>query len=129
MSCGKLRDHLTAAEGGPLPEALREHLGDCVRCRRYAERMEAARAILREHRAEVEPDPGFAARVASRLHEPPTEMLGWAAQRLLPATLALLVLLTWFAFGASRDTLQSDEEVAPTEDLFSWVLDSSGEER
>jgi predicted anti-sigma-YlaC factor YlaD len=128
MSCGRLRDQLTASGGGPLPEAARRHLRDCAPCRRYAERMESARAILRDHRAEVEPDPGFAVRVAARLQEPPSEMLGWAAQRLLPATLALLLVLAWFAFSATPDSVQTSTEPAPTEDLFTWVLDPSGDE-
>lgn len=128
MSCKKLRDHLTLSAGQPLPEPLRRHLGECAPCRRYAERVDAARSILRDHRAEVEPDPGFAIRVAARLREEPSEMLGWAAQRLLPATLALLLVLAWFAFSATPDTTYAEEEPTPTEDLFTWVLEPSGDQ-
>ena len=127
MSCRKLRDHLTAPEGGPLPEALQRHLRDCAACRRYAARTDAARAILRDHRAEIEPDPGFAARVAAHLDQAPAEMFGWAAQRLLPATLALVLVLAWFAFSATPDTAHANENPAPTEDLFTWVLEPSGD--
>jgi predicted anti-sigma-YlaC factor YlaD len=129
MSCAKLRNHLTLSAGEPLPEPLQRHLRECAPCRRYAERVDAARSILRGHRVEVEPDPGFAIRVAARLREQPAEMLGWAAQRLLPATLALLLVLAWFAFSAPPDTTYADEELAPTEDLFTWVLEPSGEEQ
>ena len=129
MNCGKLRDQLTAPEAGPLQEALQRHLRDCASCRRYAARVEAARTLLRDHRAEIEPDPGFAARVSARLHEAPAEMLGWAAQRLLPATLALFLVLAWFAFSATPDTTYASEDPAPTEDLFTWVLEPSGDEQ
>lgn len=128
MSCSKLRDRLTAPEKGPLPEALQRHLQDCAACRRYVARVEAARTLLRDHRAEIEPDPGFAERVAGRLHEPSAEMLGWAAQRLLPATLALLLVLAWFTFSATPATTYAGEEPAPTEDLFTWVLEPSGDQ-
>lgn len=127
MSCGELRDHLTRAGADSLPGKLRRHLEGCAACGRYAARLEAARALLREHHTEVEPDPGFAARVSARLHEAPAETLGWAALRLLPATMVLVLVLVWFAFSASPGASYANEDPAPTEDLFTWLLEPGGE--
>jgi len=129
MSCAKLRDHITRAERESLPAALQRHLEGCAACRRYAGRVEAARGLLREHRTEVEPDPGFAARVSAQLREAPAEILGWAALRLLPATLVLALVLAWFVFSATPGATyaNNNEDPAPTEDLFTWVLEPSGE--
>jgi hypothetical protein len=127
MNCRKLRDHLTARESGQLPDAFLRHLRSCAACGRYAARLDAARAILRDHRAAVEPDAGFAGRVAARLQQAPSEALGWAAQRLLPATLALLLVLAWFALSAPRGAVPAEENPAPTEDLLTWLLNPSGD--
>ena len=62
------------------------------------ERLEAVRAHLREHHAGIEPDAGFAARVASRLRRRSAgEAFAWAALRLLPASLAVLAALAWIS--------------------------------
>jgi hypothetical protein len=128
MNCKKLRNLLVSPERPPLPVEGRRHLEDCASCGRFAARLRIARQVLVEHRADVEPDAAFAARVASRLPKGPAEILGWAAARLIPATLVLALVLGWFALRAEPAPVVA-EEAAPTDDLVSWVLDRSGEGR
>jgi len=126
MNCKQLRDRLMDS---PLArQAEKNHLENCSDCRRFAERLQAARRFFKEHHGNVAPDAAFAARVAARLNGGPAEMLGWAASRLLPATLALLLVLAWFAFRAEPVQQIANEEMAPTDDLLSWVLDRSEDE-
>jgi hypothetical protein len=113
----------------PLAQQEKDHLESCAACSRFARRLQAARRFFREHHGNVEPDAAFAARVAARLNGGPAEMLGWAASRLLPATLALVLVLVWFAFRAEPVQQTAYEELAPTDDLLSWVLDRSEEEK
>lgn len=128
MSCKHLRDRLMDADGAPLTANDTDHLERCADCRRFAERLNAARQALKAHHGNVEPDSAFAARVAARLPQGPAELLGWAAARLIPATLALVLVLAWFAYrGAPVETVA--EESVPTDDLVSWVLDLSEESR
>lgn len=119
MKCGEVRDQLV--RGGGPPSGLAKHLVGCPACERFAARLLSAREILREHHAGAEPGPGFAARVKARLPGPP-EMLGRAALRLLPATLALaLVLAGWclLATPGPRSLLAE----ASGDDLLTWVLE------
>lgn len=92
---------------------------------RRKDRMEAARRYFRQHHANVAPDTGFAGRVAARLTPEPAEILGWAALRLLPAMLALIFVLAWFAFHPSAAT--ATESISPgtpvTEDPIAWVME------
>jgi hypothetical protein len=127
MNCSKLRDRLTHHEGSPLPEDAGRHLEDCAGCREFAGRLRTARQVLREHRCDAEPDAAFAARVGERLSGGSTEMLGWAAARLLPATLALVLVLGWFALRSEAPSQVAYAEQAPTDDLVSWALGGSGE--
>ena len=129
MNCEQLRNRLMDGGAAPLAEGGRNHLERCDGCRRFAARLQSARRFMREHHGGVEPDGAFAARVAARLERDPAEMLGWAASRLLPATLALVLVLAWFAFRAGPATETAYEELAPTDDLLSWVLDRSEEEK
>ena len=89
---------------------------------------DAMAPYLREHHGNVEPDAAFAARVAARLPQGSAEVLGWAASRLLPATLALALVLAWFALGAAPVQPTANEDSAPTDDLVGWVLERSGEQ-
>jgi hypothetical protein len=127
MNCSKLRDRLIDPGGAPLSGAGEGHLESCAYCRRFAARLDTARRLLRDHRCDTEPDAAFAARVAQRLTDGSAEMLGWAAARLLPATLVLLLVLAWFAVRIDAPSQVADEVSAPTDDLVSWVLDGSGE--
>ena len=126
MNCKKLRSLLVSPEGPSLSAGARRHLEDCASCGRFADRLRIARQVLEEHHVNVEPDAAFAARVAARLPQGPAEILGWAAARLIPATLALALVLGWFALRA-EPTPAVAEETVPTDDLVSWVLDQSGE--
>lgn len=81
--------------------------------------LELAKSILREHHAGVEPDPGFVARVKTRLPAA-LDPLRWAAARLLPAGLALALLLgvlVWRELPASGDAPASVDELA------AWMVD------
>ena len=79
--------------------ALASHLAGCADCRAFAAQLDEVRAGLRAHRFDHQPDPAFAARVTAALPGT-TELLGWAALRLLPAALALALLCSWY--GATR---------------------------
>jgi len=130
MNCGELRDRLmqnTAARNEPAPA---RHLEGCGACRAFAERLSTARQLLREHHGNVEPDAGFSSRVMAHLPNGPTEVLGWAAVRLLPATIALALVLAWFAFQTTPQPATTETvAIAPTEDLLAWVIDPTGDEQ
>jgi len=112
-------------EQGSLDKGTTNHLRDCDSCRRYSERLRIASELLRNQHAGFEPDSGFVQRVTTALPGPP-QLLGWAAVRLLPAGLALVVLLTgwvWVAAPAATTAM----EVAPTDDVLTWVLEEAEE--
>ena len=110
-----------------IAEALEvsEHLDRCDACARYAARIGIARQLFREHHGNVEPDEHFAGRVFARLRGQPVSTLGWAAVRVLPATLALLLVLAWLSWQAIPDPASSFL-ASPTEDPLGWVLDPTG---
>lgn len=127
--CKSVRERLLMPDVPPSKETVR-HLRDCAACARFARNAEAVRDGLRDHHAGVEPDAGFALRVRARLGGQPTELLGWAALRLLPATLAVVLVLAWFA---SRGTAVGGAVVAGAgpdgdDDVLAWVLAEPGEE-
>jgi hypothetical protein len=125
MNCHDARNRLTAGTGGP-ERAVAEHLKACPACARFAGRMRIARELFREHHGNVEPDAHFAGRIAARLRDQPTTRLGWAAVRMLPATVALLLVLAWVSWQATPDPASLFEE-SPTDDLLTWVLDPTGD--
>ena len=49
--------------------------------------------------------------------------LGWAAARVLPATLALLAVLAWLSWTVPPETTTAQTVLSPTDDLLTWVLD------
>jgi len=122
VTCREVRDRLAAGVDRP-EEAVARHLTDCHECTRFAARLQLARGIFREHHAGIEPDSHFAARVAARLDGEPASPLGWAAVRVLPATLALLLVLAWLSWSVAPNTTAAQTVVSPTEDLLSWVLE------
>ena len=121
MKCDEVRQRLTAAMAGQPQSELTEHLKNCPHCTRYAARLEAANRLLHGHHTEVEPDVRFAARVVAALPEP-APLLGWAALRLLPASLALVLVLSgWCWLEAPSPSALIAE--SPSDDLLSWVLE------
>ena len=122
MDCRELRKRLTAGEA--LESA--EHLRRCAACARYAERLQVARGALRERRGEFAPDAGFARRVTDRLPQGATETLGWAAARLLPVTLVLVLVLGWLALRSAPD-FSDYESASSTDDPLIWVLEQNGD--
>jgi hypothetical protein len=79
---------------------------------------------LADHRTTVVPPAGFADRVRARLPRN-DDLLGWAALRVLPATLVLIALLSWLNLRGV-ETVEI-EAVDPTDAVLSWVLDPSSE--
>jgi hypothetical protein len=126
MNCREVRDRLSASPVEPS-DAVADHLRGCAACAAFAGRVELARTILREHHGGFEPDAHFANRVAARLGEAPNGKLGWAAVRLLPATLALLLVLAWMSWRAEPVPSYASSS-SPTEDLLTWVLEVEGED-
>lgn len=85
-------------------------------------KMDLTQRILREHHAGVGPDSGFAARVKARLPAAP-DPLRWAAARLLPAGLALVLalgVLVWQRVPVEGTPASVDE-------LAAWMVDPFGE--
>ena len=122
MNCQEIRQRLTETMAEAPSRVVSEHLEGCPTCGRYAARLETVGRILQGHHVAIEPEADFAARVVARLPEP-DPLLGWAAQRLLPATLALvLVLWGWCWLVAPRPSALLAE--SPTDDLLSWVLET-----
>jgi len=95
---------------------------------RLAKRRAAARELFRDHHAHVEPDALFAERVVARLPSQSEAALGWAVARILPATLALLLVLVWLSWQATP-VVDPVPETSPTEDVLAWVLDRGEEDR
>jgi hypothetical protein len=88
------------------------------------DRLEQARLYFRRHHAGVEPDAGFAGRVAARLDRPAAEILGWAAGKLLPATLALVLVLAWFALRSVSGP-EPTASSSPADDPVGWILNET----
>lgn len=123
LDCRQVRDRLMTA--GPSAPELARHLDTCPACARFASRFDETRALLRRHHAGAEPDAAFAARVVEALPDP-SELLGWAALRLLPATLALaLVLGVWCVIATPGPGSLVEE--SPTDDVLAWVVASDEE--
>ncbi|HEV8629672.1 MAG TPA: hypothetical protein VGV61_05090 [Thermoanaerobaculia bacterium] len=112
MRCRDARQllfHRATPEADPQ---LAAHLAQCSQCGALAARLLAVQQGLRRHQAEHTPDAGFSARVVARLPAP-TEMLGRAALRLLPAAFVLALLCTWYTAtagpGLSELLLEPDD--------------------
>lgn len=127
MNCRRARNLLTreprVGGSGRAPELAR-HLAACPACASFAERWEATREALREHRATVVPDAGFAGRVVARLPAP--DPFAWAARRLLPATLALTLALGGWCLLRTPAPASLAAELADG-DLLSWVTEGEEE--
>ena len=86
-----------AADAADADSDLRRHLESCQTCAVLADRLELARQALGRPLSNMQPDPGFSARVVSRIGRP-EDLLGWAAFRALPAALGLALALACFGF-------------------------------
>ena len=60
----------------------------------------------------------------ARIEQPSSELLGWAAVRLLPASALLLAVLVWFSFQVTPTTHVAEESQSE-DDLLTWVLEES----
>ena len=129
MRCRDARNLLSRdidGRGGHDP-ALVGHLASCDECQRFAERWTAVQAQIQGRRAGLTPDAGFAARVTARL-DPPADPFVWAARRLVPATLALtLVLGGWCLLQTPAPTSLAHE--LADGDLMTWVAAADEEDR
>ena len=128
-ACNEVRKKLVEVAEPPRPE-LAEHLAGCVTCAWFAARLAHARRALREHHAGVEPDAGFVARVVSRLGRP-ADLVGFAALRLLPAAIALalvLGVLVQMRPTVAEETTASVTEESAGDDLLVWLAELPGGE-
>jgi len=121
MNCRDARRRLDDPAGVPGPE-VRAHLEECELCAELAARLEDVRGALRSRHAGVSPDPHFATRVAAGVSEATTDLVGWAALRLLPGALMLVLVLSWLVLSADSSAVAG---TAPSEDLLNWVVAQS----
>ena len=121
MRCKEAQDILLRDTGQEGSEEVAAHLESCPRCRRFAARFRVTHTALHQPMSDVLPDALFASRVVAELPRSP-EVLGRAALRLLPATLALAVVLTSWSLLTSPNPTALVEET-PADDPVSWVLD------
>ena len=121
MNCNEARNRLLdLAAPPPAGEPLADHLESCSACAEYTGRLARTVRALGDHHARIEPDAAFAARVVAALPER-RGILGWAALKLLPAALALVLVLTgWAAIEGRRHNVT--QESGPTDDLLAWIL-------
>ena len=117
MSCTDVRQRITGGTPRTDP-SVAAHLGECSGCAGYADRLDAARAVLRAS-ADVLPDPHFATRVLARLPRGRADLLGWAALRVLPAATALVLVLFGWCWIDTPDPLTLFT-TSPT-DLVTWA--------
>jgi len=100
--CRHAQDRLSATRigsGDELDSSTEEHFERCSVCAEFASRLEDVAAVLTESPRPVVPSPDFSSRVLSELPGP-AESLGWAALRLLPAAVALVLALSWLSVVA-----------------------------
>lgn len=90
---------------------VKNHLAGCSACRDLAANLDGIRQDLRAVHAGVQPDTGFSARVLQRIesNSDDVENIGWAAWRLLPGAMALLVVL--LAWGTSLGWVPTNLEI------------------
>jgi hypothetical protein len=140
--CRRLREQLLcgpaapAGHGAPAPTALTaltgdgaaRHLASCPDCAAFARRLELARQALAGPRSApaIEPDPYFPARVLARIARP-SELIGWAAFRALPAALGLALALAWLGLSSPSSSPPPTPPASPlldeppsSEQLLAW---------
>jgi hypothetical protein len=138
--CRRLREQLCepaapAGHGAPAPTALTaltgdgasRHLASCPDCAAFARRLELARQALAGPglAPAIEPDSYFPARVLARIARP-SELIGWAAFRALPAALGLALALAWLGLSAPSSSPPTPpaspllDEPPSSEQLLAW---------
>jgi hypothetical protein len=125
MNCTQVRAllHAPARPGDPVASnaEARRHLANCAGCADYGRRLAEIQQALSAHHGRVTPAPGFASRVRARLPRQ-DDPLGWAALRFLPATVGLVLLLSWLNWqqSASSEVAVTD----PTSAVLTWALEA-----
>jgi len=109
-----VRDHIEEVVAGLEGASVAEHLKACAECRHDVLAMRAHSAALRELRApdDVEPQPGFYARVMERIESQGPASI-WNlfiesafGRRIAVASLALALLLGMYVISSERGTDQ-----------------------
>jgi hypothetical protein len=111
--------------GAPGPE-FAEHLDQCRPCRETVDAIARQSRLLRclRYQGEMEPDPGFYARVLDRIDSQKQQSIWYLfleplfARRLLYASATLLVLLTLFLFNAGPQLPTLAEDLPPESALI-----------
>jgi predicted anti-sigma-YlaC factor YlaD len=122
----RLEQYLGGTEDAGGVRRIESHLAECGKCRRQVEGMRRQAALLRVLRpeAELDPAPGFYARVMDRIETQRSASV-WSillepvfAKRLAYASLALLVLLGTLALSVDTEPVvaPSTAEVIMVED-------------
>ena len=117
MKCRRARQLLSAQD--PSRE-LRSHVAACPECDSFRRRVDAVVGALGDHHVAITPPPDFVARVRRSLQD--DDPLAWAALRLLPATLGLVLLLSWLNLRAVEPAATESTD-DPTTVVLNWVLD------
>jgi predicted anti-sigma-YlaC factor YlaD len=106
----EIYDHLEDVLSGAPPDSAAKHLRECDECRSKVASMAGQAALIRQLKApvEVEPHPGFYARVLERIEaEGPVSIWNLFAEsafgkRIAVASLALALLLGIYLVSAER---------------------------
>ncbi len=117
----------TIAEFTDVADVAARHLAVCPECAAFARRLELARQALAGPRPApaIEPDPYFPARVLARIARP-SELIGWAAFRALPAALGLALALAWLGLSMPASPPAAPppspllDEPPSSEQLLAW---------
>jgi hypothetical protein len=130
--CRRLREQLCepappAGDDALAAERAARHLASCPDCAAFARRLELARQALAGPRPApaIEPDPYFPARVLARIARP-SELIGWAAFRALPAALGLALALAWLGLSMPASPPPTPpaspllDEPPSSEQLLAW---------
>lgn len=122
MNCRRARTLMTGPNANVGP--VRRHVASCDGCARFAQRLEAVERALGDHHLQVAPPIGFAGHIRARLprHADP---LTWAVLRLLPATLGLVLLLSWLNLQGKESV--ETESADPTAAVLTWMIDPAGD--
>jgi hypothetical protein len=116
--CAAVRERLFLGATAEQGEDIALHLRECSDCATFARRRAFVHRALREDACSAQPGSGFPERVVARLNRSSTEILGWAALKLLPAAIVTALVLAWLAAG-----VRSRPDLRPTDNLVSWAYE------